>query len=515
MKIDKSPFYVGLAVILFALGNFYAAEQKSAPSSDSTQPLAKSPAVDLARQLNQAFIEVADTVSPAVVVISVVQKQNAQMMDDQEGNPFWDMLPPDIRKRFFEEYGRRDRGNGRNVVPIPRPRAQVGRGSGIVISEDGYILTNNHVVENAEKITVRFKDSREYTAEIKGRDPQSDIAVIKIKNVKNLAHAKLGDSAAARVGEFVLAIGAPFDLNYSVTVGHISAKGRSFGREFGANADQDFIQTDASINPGNSGGPLVNLYGEVVGINSMIRGIGTGIGFAVPINLAKRVSDHLIKDGKFTRSRIGVAIGDLREFQDYKNQAPNLEDGVVISEILPDAPAAKSELKAGDIVTSVDGRPVKTSRELKEEIAYKKVGETVTLDVVRLQAAGKSKNLKVKVKTDAFPDEEESASGKKSRATDNGESSNLGLTVKSLTKELADEFGVDMSAGVIVTSVEANSAADEKGIKAGDIITEVNRSSVSNLKQFRDAIKAADPKKGVVINFTSKGTSRFTVLKEE
>ncbi|MGI8966859.1 MAG: PDZ domain-containing protein, partial [Limisphaerales bacterium] len=236
---------------------------------------------------------------------------------------------------------------------------------------------------------------------------------------------------------------------------------------------------------------------------------------AVPINLAKRVSDHLIKDGKFTRSRIGVAIGDLRENQDYKSQAPDLEDGVVISEIMPDAPAAKSELKAGDIVTAVDSRPVKTSRELKEEIAYKKVGETVTLDVVRPQAAGKFKNLKIKVKTDAFPDEEENASGKKSRTSDNGESSNFGLTVKSLTKELADEFGVDMSAGVIVTSVEVNSAADEKGIKAGDIITEVNRASVSNLKQFREAIKAGDAKKGVVINFISKGTSRFTVLKEE
>jgi serine protease Do len=467
-----------------------------ASSKDSSQ------ALELARQLNQAFIEVADKVSPAVVTIEVTQKQSAQRFD--ESNPLWDMLPPEMRRRFFDENGQ-PRGNNQ-----PRQRRQVGSGSGIVITEDGYILTNNHVVEDAEKITVRFKDSQSFTAEVKGVDPQSDLAVIKI-NAKGLIPAKLGDSAATRIGEFVVAVGAPFSLDYSVTVGHVSAKGRAFA-EFGGYADQDFIQTDASINPGNSGGPLVNLYGEVIGINSMIRGLNTGIGFAIPSNLAKQVMDHLIREGKFVRARIGVGINDLREYQDYKTKMPNLKDGVVIDGILPDGPAAKSELKAGDVVVAVDGKPVKTSRELKEEIAYKKVGQVVTLDVARLDAANKIKDLKIKVKTDAIPDDKNVAQ----RSTSSGtERSNFGISVGPLTKEVADEYEIETTSGVVVTAVESESIAEEKRIKVGDVITEVNRTPVSNPRKFREAMNASDPKKGVVINFISDGTSRFTVLKED
>ena len=477
--------------------------------TDATK--AKSPALDMARQLNNAFIEVADRVSPAVVVITVTQKGGARTEEDES---FWDMLPPNLR-RYFEEQVPRDRrrGNGRAV---PEQQQPTGRGSGIVITEDGYILTNNHVVEDADKITVRFKDSKEFPAEVKGRDPQSDMAVIKI-NAKSLTYAKLGDSSAARVGEFVLAIGAPFDLDYSVTVGHISAKGRAF-REFGAYADQDFIQTDASINPGNSGGPLVNLYGEVIGINTMIRGIGTGIGFAVPSNIAKNVTDHLIREGKFTRSRIGVEIRDLREYQEYSSQFKGVEDGVIINSVLPDGPAAKSDLKAGDVVTAVDGHPVKTSRELKEQISYKKPGESVTLDVVRIESGGKTKNAKVKVKTDAMPSEEEASAATKKRSakadtTDQAE--NFGMTLKTITPDLADEYGLDLKQGVLVAEVEPGSVAEEKGISPGDVITEVNHTAISNLRQLRDALKNADKQRGVIINYVSKGTSRFTVLKEK
>ena len=249
------------------------------------------------------------------------------------------------------------------------PEAPPGRGSGFVISEDGYILTNNHVVEDAEKITVRFKDSKSFTATVKGRDPQSDLAVIKI-DAKGLTPAKMGDSDTTRVGEFVIAVGAPFALDYSVTIGHVSAKGRSVILDPVA-GDQDFIQTDASINPGNSGGPLVNLYGEVIGINSMIRGMNTGIGFAIPSNLAKQVMPRLMQDGKFTRARIGVVICGLREVQDYKlkRRDRGWRRGVRIAQ---DGPAEKSDLKAGDIIVAVDGKPVKTARELKDEIAYKK-----------------------------------------------------------------------------------------------------------------------------------------------
>ncbi len=494
-------FFTGLVATGLALGGI------------SAQAKEASKGLEIARQLNQAFIEVADNVSPAVVVIEVTGKETPVSRMDED-NPFWDMFPPEFRRRFFED--RNGQPQGKNE-PRSEPRSRrnpphsMGRGSGIVVSEDGYILTNNHVVEDADEITVRFKDSKSFKAIVKGRDPQSDLAVIKIE-AKGLVPAKLGDSGATRVGEFVVAIGAPFLLDYSVTIGHVSAKGRSIIPD--QMLDQDFIQTDASINPGNSGGPLVNLYSEVIGINSMIHGMNTGIGFAIPSNLAKEVMTHLIQDGKFTRSRIGVGIEDLRLSQEYKLQVPNLEDGVVIRQIQPDGPAAKSELKAGDIVVAVDGKPVKTSRELKEEIAYKKVGQTVTLDVARIDAASKTKNLKIKIKTDAFPSGDDEVAGTTRNST-NAEPANYGMTLQPLTKELADEYGLDKVAGLIVTGVDQGSAAEQRGIKPGDVITEVNRAPVSNLKQFRDAIKTSNAKKGVIINFVSKGTSRFTILKEE
>ena len=468
-----------------------------------------SAALDLAKQLNQAFTEVADKVSPAVVVITVTQKANVSDGAGAEGDDsWWDMVPKEFRRYFEERRGQpRSDGNGRGRRFQHPP--QQGRGSGIVISEDGYILTNNHVVENADKIRVRFKDSKEYDAEVKGTDPESDLAVIKINKVTGLIPAKLGDSDKTHVGEFAIAIGAPFDLSYSVTVGHVSAKGRSFEGFGEGYADQDFIQTDASINPGNSGGPLVNLYGEVIGINAMIRGMNTGIGFAIPINLAKRVKDHLINEGKFTRSWLGVRIGELNNDQEFKKLVPDLEDGVIIHQIEPSGPAAKSDLKASDVVVAVDGRPVKTARELKDEISTKRVGQTVTLDVVR-----GTRHVAVKVKTEALPGEE--GLTKTAHKTDSGEieSSTYGLTVKAVTKELADQFGVEVTAGVIVTAVEQNSPADQKGIKPGDVITEINRKQVSNPKQFREALKATDAKRGMIVNLISNGSSKFVVLKE-
>jgi serine protease Do len=337
-----------------------------------------SSALEIARQLNEAFVEVADKVSPAVVVITVTEKANYHSQyDDNSGDDSespWDMLPPELR-RYFEEWGNRgghgNRGQRRQHVPQMQ-----GEGSGIVISDDGYILTNNHVVDGADKIHVRFKNGDEYDATVKGTDPESDVAVIKIKPKSKLIPAKLGDSDKTRVGEFAIAIGAPFQLTYSVTVGHISAKGRSgLTAGNGGYADQDFIQTDASINPGNSGGPLVNLYGEVIGINAMIRGMNTGIGFAIPINLAKRVTDHLITEGKFVRSWIGVGIQDLKDDTDYRDLdpklRPNVSEGVVIRTIGSDGPAARSSLKAGDVVIAIDGQKVTTPRQLQEEVSGK------------------------------------------------------------------------------------------------------------------------------------------------
>jgi serine protease Do len=454
-----------------------------------------SPALTMARQLNDAFIEVAEKVSPAVVVIEVTEK----VRDGGDEGSWWDLVPPEERPRHH----RRRHGS--------RPETVEGEGSGVVISEDGYILTNDHVVDNADKIVVRFKDGRTYDGEIKGTDPESDIAVVKIK-ASGLTPARLGDSDSTRVGEFVLAIGAPFALSYSVTFGHVSAKGRSFEGESRGYADQDFIQTDASINPGNSGGPLVNLYGEVIAVNTMIEGMNTGIGFAVPINLAKRVKDHLIAEGKFTRSWIGVYIEELREYPEYRNLgkplAPDTDDGVVIVGMAANGPASKSDLRAGDVIVAVEGKTVKTARELKDCILLQPPGHVLVLNVVR----GRD-HLSIKVRTEALPTEAGLAEARHQPDAE-GVSPALGLTVQALTKDLAEEYGVEPDSGVIVTAVERDSPADEQGIQPGDVITQVNRQPVSNLKQFRQALKAADAKKGLMVNLISSGSNRMVILKD-
>ena len=446
-----------------------------------------SPALNFARQLNEAFIEVADKVSSAVVVIDVRQK--ASDKETEDGGSWWDILPPELRRRFQGHGGAHEQW-------------LAGEGSGLIISPDGYILTNNHVVEGAENIVVRLKDGRAFEGEVKGTDAESDIAVVKIK-ATGLKPAKLGDSDAARVGEFVLAIGAPFELSDTVTVGHVSAKGRSFEQD----ADQDFIQTDARILPGNSGGPLVNLNGEVIGINTMIEGLDTGIGFAVPINLAKRVKEHLIKEGKFTRSWLGIYIHELRNDSDYLSLegklAPDAHEGVVVDAILPGGPASKSDLRPGDVITAVDGKTVQTTRQLRDEVAEKKPGSATLLVVVR----GKE-HLTVQATPGV------ARTGDELAAKASGEPANLGLTVKGLTKELAEQYGVELVSGVIVTAVDQDSLADARGIKTGDVITEINRQRVSTLRQFREAVKSADPKRGLMVNLVSEGASRFVVLKD-
>jgi serine protease Do len=456
--------------------------------------------IDLARQLNEAFIQVADQASGSVVVIKVTGKSTEN--DSDESGSFWDALPPEIRRYWEQRSGHRNN----------RPHKVEGEGSGIIVSPDGYILTNNHVVENADKIVVRFKDGREFDGEVKGTDPESDVAVVKIK-ATGLTPAKLGDSDATRVGEFVLAVGAPFTLSYSVTFGHVSAKGRSFEGEMGGNyADQDFIQTDASINPGNSGGPLVNLYGEVIAVNTMIEGMNTGIGFAIPINLAKRVMAHLIDEGKYARSWLGIGIGDLQDDPDYQTLdgklAPDTKEGVIVREIRSNGPAAKSELRPGDVITAVDDKTIKTSRQLKDEIAAKPPGKVTVLNVVRAK-----QHLSIKVTVAALPPEQE-MTAETHPSNGQAEAVSLGLTVEPMSKDLASQYGIDQIPGVIVTAVQQDSAADESGLKPGDVITEINRKRVGSPRQFRDAVKSADAKGGIMINLISNGASRFVVLKD-
>lgn len=456
--------------------------------------------LELARQLNEAFVGVAESVSPAVVVITVRQKPSANRLNDLPDDPDDPMGP---LRRYFQQ---------RQPDATRPPQSTTGQGSGIIIRADGYILTNEHVVEDAERITVRLKDGREFPAEVKGFDAPADVAVIKI-NTNNLVVARLADSDKTRVGEFAIAIGAPFALDYSVTFGHVSAKNRTdvltaedYEKPVGM-LDQEFIQTDANINPGNSGGPLINIEGEVIGINTLIRGMHTGIGFAIPINLAREVADGIIADGHFKRPWLGVGIASLRDF-DRRTFVKGVTDGVLITSIVEDGPVAHSELRKSDVVTSVDGRKVITAQELKDAIRSKKVGQNVTLDVFR---QGTDKPLKVVVKPGEWVQPVEVAANiPEVLPSDNA----LGIKVKALTPDLARRYGAGRNGGMMVTHVDHHGLAGMKGIQAGDIITTIDQKRVTTMTEFLQALHNADTAKGVTIQLISDGVAKTETLKE-
>ena len=472
-----------------------------------------SEALKLAQQLNQAFVEVAESVSKSVVVVRVASKPRARggAGNPFDNSPFFDQLPEEYRK-FFERQQEQQREEQQTPPRRSRPRGPVfdGQGSGLVYREDGVILTNRHVVENADKVQIVFRGGKEYDGEVLGVDRESDIAVVKI-DATGLTAAKMGDSDKTKVGEFAIAVGSPYELDYSVTVGHVSAKGR---RVFSDQMmfDQDFIQTDASINPGNSGGPLVNIYGEVIGINTLIRGVNTGIGFAIPVNLVKRVADMLIEDGKVTRAWLGVSITTLREDADYRDLAVGVEDGVVVRQFVSGGPAENSELELADVITEVDGNSVKSADELKRELRLKKAGDSVTLGLMR-----NGKAREIEVETGAFP-EEFTAVSRMRRSERKPEADTkaklLGMTVQNINADLAKRFEVEGEKGVIVTAIENDSVAAEKGISPGDIVTRINSAPVDSVASFKAALEGEDLKKGVIVHLTSEGSQRFEVLKQ-
>jgi len=481
---------------------------------------AASKGLELARQLNQAFVEVADTVSKSVVVIEVTFKADA-VTGEGGSNPWLDRLPDWFRREFLPDQGEGD-AEEPEELPAPRrrgfqiPRPE-GSGSGVIIRADGYILTNAHVVKDAEKIKVRLQDGREFDAEIRGIDDLSEVAVIKLTApaLKDLPAVKFADSGQVRVGEFAIAIGAPFSLDYTVTVGHVSAKGRANvvpGYMGGANMDQDFIQTDANINPGNSGGPLVNLDGEVMGINTMIRGIGTGIGFAIPSNLVRAVSTQLIDKGSYERAWLGIGIRELREFEEREILAPGRQDGLVVVGIASGAPAANSSLKPSDVITAVNGKPVKDTRDLRNEVRSYPLGTTLTLDVVR-----GGTELKIDVATGSLPESALAQAGIPSRRPPpQAEVLPLGIEVSPLTPQLAEQYDLKRKAGVVITEVAPDSMAAARGIEPGTVITDLNHKAVKSVDDYRELLAQADLKKGVLLNVVdAEGNRRFEVLRDE
>jgi len=436
-------------------------------------PAAQASKNDAVRMVPQNFSGLAETVSPAVVHIRVEKtiEGTGPAVGPFGQNPFGD-------NDQFKEFFGRHYGNQRQ--PEFKQPAQ---GSGFIIDKSGLIVTNNHVVANADKITVILKDESKYDAKVVGLDPVTDIALIKVEPQKDLPAVRLGNSDDLKVGEWVVAIGAPFGLEYTVTAGIVSAKGRVIG----SGPYDDFIQTDASINPGNSGGPLINMKGEVVGINTMIIAGGQGIGFAIPVNQAKGIVAQLETKGEVTRGWLGVTIQDVNEdlahYYGLKGKS-----GAMVASVVPGDPADKAGIKPKDIITEVNGKAVSNSRDLTNLAANLQVGETAKVMILR---DGKPQTLDVKIGKRPLT---LAAASQSQRSEKEGQ---FGFEVTDLTPEVARQFNIQDATGVIVVGVKPNSKADSAGVKSGDIILEVNRVSVESVKDFKTQLDQHTNSNGV------------------
>lgn len=444
-------FYMGL---LFAVGFLFAGLAAGPLAGWGPKPALASPKADA----NVAHVSVANLVerlTPSVVNLSTVRV----------------VKNPRLNRDF----------------------TQKGMGSGFIISDDGYIFTNNHVVNKASRIKVKLSDGKEYDAEVKGTDPNTDIALIKINAPGRLPYVRMGDSDRLRIGDGVFAIGNPLGLNHTVTSGIISAK----GREIGAGPYDNFIQTDASINPGNSGGPLCNLAGEVVGINTAIIAQAQGIGFAIPINMAKEILSDLKTSGKITRGWLGVTSQDITE---DLQKTLKLKDrsGALVTEVLPGDAAEKAGIKAGDVILGIDGKPAKDRRELIRMIAALRVGSKVGVQIIR---DGKEMTLPLVV-----------AERKDGQAQDPGGAvkEQLDMTVKEVTPEIARYIGLPEKTGVIVTDVKAGGPAEEAGLQPRDIILKINNMEIKGLKDYQAALTAGE-KGNTLLMLVRRGKANFFV----
>ncbi|MBE0437407.1 MAG: DegQ family serine endoprotease [Methylomicrobium sp.] len=474
----------------------------------SSLSFAQTGGIENLRETSKAFASVARQASPSVVFIQVESSREG-VAQTPFATPFGDEWPfnDDFFRRFFgDEFPGTPRRPGPPPTPQQRPPA-IGQGSGFVfaskrglLSETSYIITNNHVVANADKIRVTFQDGREFDAKITGTDPKSDIAVIEIK-AGNLPALPLGDSTKLEVGEWVVAIGNPFGLSHTLTVGVVSAKGRT---SLGISDYEDFIQTDAAINPGNSGGPLVNLDGEAVGINTAIfsrSGGHMGVGFAIPINLAKSIADQLIERGEVTRGYLGVVIQPLtQELAESFNLTTH--QGILIAQVTDDSPAAKAGLKPGDIVTQYQGRPVNDIGDFRNRVALTPPGKSAKVAILR---DGKPRTLDIKI--EKLGDQQITAAQAPAQSTEE-----LGLTVQTVTRELARQFNATPGQGVIVTEVKPGAIAAMAGIRPGTVILEVDRKPVNSANEFNRAVNQSKDNKRVLLLISDRGMSRYIVL---
>jgi serine protease Do len=473
---------VALVVAGLLVGGVYGVS-RAVKSSDG---LASSASGAATAMIPANFNELAERVRDGVVNVQVTKtvKNVARGMPDFSGGPFGDRNP------FEEFFGHRFGGK-------PGGRfEQKGQGSGVVVSRDGYILTNNHVVDDADQIKVKLANGNEYTAKVVGRDPKTDVALIKIDGASGLTPLNLGNSDDLKVGNWVVAIGSPFGLEQTVTAGIVSGKGRVIG----SGPYDNFIQTDASINPGNSGGPLVNLKGEVVGINTAIIASGQGIGFAIPINMAKEVVAQLKEKGSVTRGWLGLGI---QEVTPQLAQAFGLKDkkGALVSQVAQDGPADKGGIQQGDVIVTFDGKEVADAQELPRLVASTPVGKSVTLKVARNGGF-----VDRTVKIGQMEQEKVAAAAGPSHKS-------LGIAVQNLTPNIAEELGVQGGTGVVVAEVEPGSPASEAGLQPGDVIRQVNRAPVKDVQDFSQKIeKTKGQQAAIVLLLQRRGSTLFAAV---
>jgi serine protease Do len=481
MKDPKQRWFAarlaGIVVCVLAGAGITAGFENRAASGAASAPADQS-----SRSLPN-FTELVKRVGPSVVNVSTTRLRR---MTQGTPSPFGQGDSNDWLERFF--------GGA-----IPRaPERQNGVGSGFIIDANGTILTNYHVVGNADKISVTLADGKKYDAKVIGRDQKSDIAVVKVDADRELPAVSLGDSDRLEVGEWVIAIGNPFGLDHTVTSGIVSAK----GRQIGAGPYDDFIQTDASINPGNSGGPLLNLRGEVVGINTAIfsqSGGNIGIGFAIPSNSVKDLLPQLRDKGRVVRGYLGTTVQKITpEIAD--SLGLKQRGGALVADVVQGGPAQKAGLQTGDVIVEFDKKEIRDSSDLPGAVARVAPGTSVQLKVVR-----DGKQITVPIIIGELKDNEIAAVP--------GEESELGLTVQPLTPEMAQSLGLDRAAGLVVASVKPGSAADETGLRAGDVITQINRRPVKSLADYKREISRTEKGKAVLFLVRRGESSVFLALK--
>jgi serine protease Do len=482
----KKKIFWGLVILLigFLLGgiSYYLMGKIVYPQSVRVPFAPRVPSQIL--ETSKAFSEIVSAVSPAVVNISttkVVRRDTLPFSED----PFFDLFKP------FHDFG------------LPKKWKEQSLGSGVIVSKDGYIITNNHVVEQSEDIRVTLFDKRSFRGKIVGADPKTDIAVVKI-SADNLPSVPWGDSDKLQVGEFVLAIGNPFGLSHTVTMGIISAVGRA---NVGIADYEDFIQTDAAINPGNSGGPLVNVKGELIGINTAIfsrSGGYQGIGFAVPSNMSRLVMDQLMKEGKIVRGWLGVTIQDITP---ELSQKFGLKDskGALVGDISKGSPAEKSGMLRGDVILEFNGKEVKSVGSLRNMVSQSKVGSQVKLKILR---GGKEYQMTVTI---AELPKEVAGSPTEPSPENIQKNAFSGITVMDLTKEIARQLGLGANEkGVVVVKIEQGSSADEAGLKKGDVIQEIDKRKVAGLGDFNKITSSIEPGDTTLL-FINRGGRRFYI----